>query len=132
LRPAAAGHEDGRIVSLTCVLVDDSADFLRSAARLLEAEGMQVLGRYRNGLEALDAVAAASPDVILVDVELGDEDGVQVAADLGRAVPGAVVILISSRDEDELREVLDRGTSTAPRYLAKDALSAAAITALLG
>lgn len=118
-------------MSLTCVIVDDSPDFLRSAARLLEAEGMHVTGRYRTGGEALAAVAAAPPDVVLVDVELGDEDGVRVGADVSARAPSAVVILISSRDQEELRETLDRGTPGTVRYLAKDALSAAAITALL-
>jgi two-component system, NarL family, nitrate/nitrite response regulator NarL len=118
-------------VSLTCVLVDDSADFLRSAARLLEAEGMQVVGQARTGDEAERILERTSPDVILVDVELGDEDGVEVAATLAGRAPTAVVVLISSRDQDELRDTLDRGPDQIVRYLAKDALSTAAITRLM-
>jgi two-component system nitrate/nitrite response regulator NarL len=118
-------------VSLTCVIVDDSADFLRSAARLLDAEGMRVVGRAQNGDEAKRVLETTAPDVILVDVELGDEDGVEVAVDLAARAPTAVVILISSRDQDELRETLDRGPDHVVRYLAKDALGAAAIAELM-
>jgi DNA-binding NarL/FixJ family response regulator len=52
----AAIGDDGLIVSLTCVIVDDSPDFLGSAARLLRAEGMQVVGVCSTGREALDLV----------------------------------------------------------------------------
>lgn len=116
---------------LTCVLVDDSPEFLTSAARLLEAEGMQVIGQRSTGDGALEFLAShAAPDVILVDVELGDEDGVSVAAQLADHAPSSTVILISSRDRDELREAL--GPSTTFSFIAKRSLSVSAIADLLG
>jgi two-component system nitrate/nitrite response regulator NarL len=116
-------------MSFSCLLVDDSAEFLASAAGLLRAEGVDVLGAARNGLEAVELAGALSPDVILVDVELGDEDGVEVAGGLAAADDAPAVILISSRDRYDLREL-----HTPPKvlgFLTKDALSAAAITRLL-
>lgn len=115
---------------LTCVIVDDSPDFLESAAHLLDAEGTRVLGLCRTSAEAVVLLATVTPDVMLVDVELGDEDGVEVAGRLSVQVPSTVVILVSSRDGQELRESLDRSRITL-RFLPKDALSTAAIVALL-
>jgi two-component system nitrate/nitrite response regulator NarL len=130
LRLVSAAREDGRIVTLTCLIVDDSADFLSSAARLLEAEGMRVVGLCHTSQEALDLLATVSADVILVDVELGDEDGVQVAEVLAESAPSALVVLVSSRDRDELRASLENSRFES-LYLPKAALSASAITALL-
>jgi CheY-like chemotaxis protein len=127
---AMPGRENGAIVSLTCLIVDDSPEFLRSAARLLKAEGMSAVATCLTGAEALEIVAAQAPDVVLIDVELGDEDGVEVARTVAAVVPVSRIILISSRDPGELRESLDR-QGRPPSFLAKDAISVAAIADLI-
>jgi DNA-binding NarL/FixJ family response regulator len=92
-------------VRLTCLLVDDSPDFLSSATRLLEAEGVRVVGQCRTRSETFDRVSSMSPDVILVDVELGCEDGVLLATELASQFSAPAVILISSRDRSDRREM---------------------------
>ncbi len=69
------------------------------------------------------------PDVALVDVELGDEDGIELAARLLGSVAATPVILISIRDQDELSELI-RG-SPARGFLRKDDLDASRIAAIL-
>src|ERR1700712_4568711 len=93
----------------TCFIVDDSSEFLLSATRLLQAEGVVVMGTAGTGREALELATSLKPDVVLVDVELGAEDGVQVAASLSQIPGGPAVILISTRDRSELQELYQPG-----------------------
>jgi DNA-binding NarL/FixJ family response regulator len=117
-------------MTFTCFIVDDSPEFLLSATRLLRAEGVSVMGTAGTGREALELVTSLKPDVVLVDVELGDEDGVEVAASLSRIPGGPSVILISTRDRLELQELLNPGEAVG--FLMKGSLSLEAIRAVLG
>jgi len=116
-------------MSLSCLLVDDSEEFLVSAAQLLSLQGVQVVGRASSGDEALRLVRRLSPDVALVDVELGDEDGIELARQLTSSGSPAIVILISVRDRNELTELM--AGSGAAGFLRKDALDARAVTELI-
>ena len=115
-------------MALRCLLVDDNEQFLASATRLLEASGLTwwaALLRSRSG----SACARAAPEVVLVDVQLGEEDGVDLARRL-TAVPGSPrVVLISSHPEEELEDLI--ADSPAVGFLPKAALGADAILALL-
>ena len=62
-------------VSIRCLLVDDSDAFLKAASVLLEREGMTVLGTASNSAQALRLAGVLRPDVILVDIGLGEESG---------------------------------------------------------
>jgi two-component system, NarL family, nitrate/nitrite response regulator NarL len=117
------------IVTLSCLIVDDSEKFLASATRLLSLQGVSVIGRASSGDEALRLAAALSPDVILVDVELGDEDGIELARRLTSGGLSAMVILISLRDRNELTELM--AGSGAIGFLRKDALDAQAVADLI-
>jgi len=125
----ASVRKNSQIVSLNCLIVDDSPEFLVSATRLLQAEGASVVGTAGTGHEALELASALEPDVVLVDVELGDEDGVQVAASLTTLPSAPVVILISTRDRLELRELMRPGQAAG--FLTKDSLSLEAIRGLM-
>ena len=117
------------IVNLSCLIVDDSEEFLASAARLLSVQGVTVVGRASSGDEALRLAEALSPDVALVDVELGGEDGIDLARRLASAGSSATVILISVRDRNELTELM--AGSGAAGFLRKDALDAQAVADLI-
>jgi two-component system nitrate/nitrite response regulator NarL len=117
-------------VRLSCLIVDDSEEFQASASRLLSAQGMTIAGCAVSIEEALRMAASLRPDVALVDVELGDEDGIALAAQLAESSAATPVILISIRDREELSELI-RG-SPARGFLRKDALDASSIAHLLG
>jgi DNA-binding NarL/FixJ family response regulator len=113
-----------------CLLVDDSEEFLASAARLLESQGMEIVGSATRSAEALELAASLEPDLALVDIELADEDGMELAEQLEVHAPRTRVVLISAYARDELRDLLpSRG---AVGYLPKNALGAEAIARLLG
>jgi two-component system nitrate/nitrite response regulator NarL len=117
-------------VAKRCLLVDDNPDFLASASRLLESQGFEVVGTANSGQHALHLAETLRPDVVLVDVELGDEDGVELAEQLRRRSRSSDVILISAYDQDELAELVRPGSTA--RFLPKKSLSAAAIAELVG
>ena len=68
----------------TVLIVDDHPSFRASARMLLESEGFEVIGEAENGLGAIDAVHELAPDLVLLDVQLPDIDGIEVAARLTR------------------------------------------------
>jgi two-component system, NarL family, nitrate/nitrite response regulator NarL len=117
-------------VALRCLIVDDSESFLASASRRLAAQGVEVVGRASCGAEALQLAQKLQPDVALVDVQLGREDGLEVTRQLAATAPVTPVILISSHAMDELVELVR--DSSAVGFLPKTALGADAIVELLG
>ena len=122
--PAGCHAQD---MSLRCVIVDDNVAFLRSAAAALRQEGVDVVEFARSVVEALAHASTYRPDVMLVDIELGDDDGFDIAAQLdGDAVP---VVLISTYGESDMAELV--AASPAIGFLSKLELSRAAIEGLL-
>jgi two-component system, NarL family, nitrate/nitrite response regulator NarL len=117
-------------VTLRCLIVDDSESFIASASRRLAAQGVEVVGKASSGAEALELVQKLQPDVALVDVQLGREDGLEVIRQLAATAPVTPVILISSHPMDELGELVR--DSSAVGFLPKAALRADAIVELLG
>jgi DNA-binding NarL/FixJ family response regulator len=119
-------------VSIRCLLVDDSDAFLKAVTILLQGEGMTVVGVASNSAEALRQARALRPDVILVDIGLGDESGFDLARLLDQDGQGgdAEVILISAHAETDYAELI--AESPAAGFLVKSELSAQAIARVLG
>jgi DNA-binding NarL/FixJ family response regulator len=111
------------------LIVDDSQEFLASAGRLFSLQGMEVVGFASTGDEALRLAETLSPDVALVDVELGDEDGIDLTRRMTSGDSGTSVILISLRDRGELAELM--AGCGAVGFLRKDILDATAIAGLI-
>jgi CheY-like chemotaxis protein len=126
----ASEHWDPFTVCRRCLIVDDNAGYLHEARRLLQRQGVTVVGVASNGGDALAIAAVDRPDVALVDVDLGAESGLDVARSLATCEQPIPVILISAYAEKDLRELLE--DSPAVGFLAKSVLSRAAIDALLG
>jgi DNA-binding NarL/FixJ family response regulator len=112
-----------------CLVVDDSEAFVASACRLLESQGLKVVGSASCGERATRLIEQLRPDVVLVDIELGEEDGFELTRRLAAQAPGIPVILVSTHAEEELAESI--AASPAVGFLPKRALSARAIAALL-
>ena len=126
---------------LRCLLVDDNEAFLETASLLLEREGLTVAGVASSIAEALRQARALRPDLILVDIGLGDESGFDLARLLARdgrggrggqggQGDGADVILISTGAEADYKEMID--DSPAAGFLPKSELSVQGISRILG
>src|SRR5262245_20592461 len=108
---------DRKGVNLRTLIVDDSEAFLESARLLLESQGLEIVATSTTRAEALDRAAALSPDLALVDVELGQEDGVALADELRSRSPGTRVVLISTYSSDEMQDLIS--ASSAVGFLPK-------------
>jgi two-component system, NarL family, nitrate/nitrite response regulator NarL len=118
-------------MTIRCLIVDDSARYLEAARTLLEREGLTVVGAVSTSEEALRNTQELQPDVVLVDIGLGEESGLDLARCLvATDSRGPAVILISTRAEEDFADEIDE--SPAVGFLPKTALSARAIHSLLG
>lgn len=115
-------------MATTVLIVDDHAPFRDSARRLLESEGFEVVGEAENGVAALRVAKDVRPDVVLLDIQLPDFDGFEVADRLRKLEPAPVVILTSSRED--YRTLI--ATSSARAFVRKDELSGATLASALG
>ena len=116
-------------VSVRCLIVDDSDEFVASAARLLGSQGLDVVGSASSGERALELAGSLEPDVALVDIELGEEDGIELSHVFAAQAPATRVVLISSYDQADLGDLISR--SPAVGFLPKTDLGAAEIRAIL-
>ena len=118
------------IMAVRCLIVDDNHEFLRAASELLRREGISVVGVVSTGAEACRSCRELKPDVALVDIDLGEENGFDVARQLagreGAELPR--VILISAHSDDFGDMMAD---SPAVSFLPKAGLSGAAIRGIL-
>ena len=113
----------------TVVIIDDSDDFLVSAAGMLNEEGFLVVGCFADPSTVIDEVRRLRPSLVLLDVQLPTTSGFAVAAELAGLEPRPVVVLTSSREAksygEELRNAPVRG------FIAKRELSGAALATMV-
>lgn len=111
------------------LIVDDSKQFLASAERLLGVGGVTIVGTARSSSEAVRLAKELQPELVLLDIDLGSESGLDVAHDLAALVPAPTIVLISTHTEAEVGEMV--ATSPAVGFIPKSRLDAAAVRALL-
>jgi DNA-binding NarL/FixJ family response regulator len=116
-------------VDLSCLIVDDSLQFLQAARSALELDGLAVVGVAATASDALERVDELRPQVVLVDIDLGEDSGFDVARRVART-PRTSVILISTYAEDDYAELI--AESPAAGFISKSELSAHAVHRLLG
>jgi DNA-binding NarL/FixJ family response regulator len=118
-------------VSLRCVIVDDNPGFLHAATKVLEGDGVTVVGVASTSSQAVERCAELSPDVMLVDIKLGQEDGFELVRRLRRTRSGdpCRVILISTYAERDFADLI--AASSALGFLPKRRLSRTAIQELI-
>jgi len=109
--------------------VDDHPSFRATARVLLEAEGFDVVGEAADGASALTEAGRLRPEVVLLDVQLPDIDGFDVAARLTGNADSPVVILVSSRDSSDFGPLVMR--SGARGFVPKAELSGDRLAELL-
>jgi CheY-like chemotaxis protein len=119
-------------MALRCLLVDDSTHFLEAASKLLEGQGLAVVGTASTSVEALALVRELEPDVTMVDIDLNGESGFDLAWQLAAASDGGTTntILTSTRSESDLAELV--AVTPVLGFISKSELSADAICDFLG
>lgn len=117
------------MMSSSVLVVDDHNGFRAFARVLLEADGFEVVGEADDGASALEAVARLGPDLVLLDVQLPDLDGFEVAERLAAEMNPPAVVLVSTRGASSYRRRL--ATTSALGFISKGELSRPALKALL-
>src|SRR4051794_17178128 len=93
--PQPSNHSLPRVV-----IVDDHPTFRLGARMLLAARGYDVVADARSAATALNAFGRHTPQAVLLDVRLGDDDGFELCHLLTRSRPELAILLTSSDDHD--------------------------------
>lgn len=130
--PDAPGRAcDDNELMRTALVVDDHAGFRSQARRLLERAGYRVVGEAAGGESALAIASSVRPDVVLLDVQLPDMSGFDVAIRLvGEAASVSDVVLVSSREAAAYGAQIER--CGARGFIWKGDLTVATLRALVG
>jgi two-component system nitrate/nitrite response regulator NarL len=114
-----------------CLIVDDNQDFLRAARDLLERQGISVVGLASTGAQAYRSCSELTPDVVLIDIDLGEESGFQVASQLAARLNAEqpLLVLISAYSADDFEDMI--ADTPAASFLSKADLSGTAIRGIL-
>jgi DNA-binding NarL/FixJ family response regulator len=127
--PSASKDDLGDIHGLRILLVDDQPLFLDGMRNLLTARGLTVIGLAHDGLEAFEQVKTLRPDVVIMDVQMPNCDGIEATRLIKAEFPETKVVLLTVSEEEE--HLLDAVKYGASGYLLKS-LDASQIFAMLG
>ena len=98
-------------VALTSVLVaDDHPAVVEAVADVLTEQGIEVAGRARDGIDAVEQIELRKPTVAILDLRMPGQSGIEVARLVARSTPQTAVILYTAfGDRALLTEALDAG-----------------------
>ena len=106
--------------AIRVLLADDHPVYRLGLRALLEAcDDFQVVGEVSTGREAVDAARDLEPDVVVMDLDMPDVNGIEATRSVVRDRPGASVLVLTYSDEDQ--SLLDAVLAGARGYVLKDA-----------
>jgi DNA-binding NarL/FixJ family response regulator len=105
--------------AIRVALIEDQRRTREGLAALIGGSaGMEVVGQYGSGEEALREIATKPPDVVLADLGLPGMGGIELIARLGNILPGTPILVLTVHGEDQ--NVFDALCAGACGYLLKD------------
>ena len=115
--------------SIRIVIIEDQRRTREGLAALIGGSaGMDVVGQYRSGEEALTEIAVKQPEVVLTDLGLPGMSGTEVVAHLRDLLPGVPILVLTVHDEDQ--HIFDALCAGACGYLLKDVEPARLLAAI--
>jgi two-component system response regulator DevR len=124
--PPATGRAESMI---RIFLLDDHEVVRQGVKAALEAEDdMTVVGEAADAAHAIKAVGACAPDVAVLDVRLGDGNGIDVCRQISSDFPDVKSLILTSFDSD--RALVDAGLAGAAGFVLKQIRSAELIDAI--
>jgi CheY-like chemotaxis protein len=112
------------------LVVDDDPDFLALAAQVLGGLGVGAVLTAGDAATAITVATAERPGAILVDVDLPDRDGFDLARDLGR-LPWGPRVVVTSTDREAGRAIAPAADGPALPFIAKEELAGSELRQLL-
>jgi DNA-binding NarL/FixJ family response regulator len=102
----------GTDAPIRVVIVDDHPMVREGLRTMLDDDGIEVVGEAGTTADALREARRAAPDVLLLDIELPDGDGLATLPDLKRAAPGASVLIVTMHAERaRVRRAIEMGAA---------------------
>jgi len=113
------------------VIIDDNASFRSAASAALEGPDFAVVGEAASAAEALAEIDALRPDIVLIDIRLGEDNGFELSRRLARlnGDAGPTLILISTQSKEAFADLV--AASPAHGFLAKAELSQESLAELI-
>jgi CheY-like chemotaxis protein len=102
------------------LVVEDNSEMRRVLRQLLSDLGE--ICECADGSLAFSAYTAQRPDWVLMDIRLGQANGIQLTSEITAAYPEARVVMVTAYEEEELREAARRAGACG--YVVKDNLNA--------
>jgi DNA-binding NarL/FixJ family response regulator len=127
-RESLGDEPSGGVAALRVLVVDDHPIWREAVARDLEAAGLDVCGTASDVAQAVRVATATRPDVVVLDLQLPDGSGVDVARRLTGLEPMPRILVLSASGERQ--DVLDAMTAGATGYLVKSAGAAELVEAV--
>src|SRR2546428_4605701 len=110
------------------LIADDHAILRHGLRRILEAEpDMSVIGEAASGIDAVKRAKQLKPDVVIMDISMPEQDGIESMRQIVKALPSRVLILTVHLEHQVISEAVSAG---AAGYLAKDSLDQELISAV--
>jgi DNA-binding NarL/FixJ family response regulator len=89
-------------VTTTVLIADDDHLMRAGLTAVLESDGdIEVVGQASTGREAIALTRRREPDVVLMDVQMPDLDGIEATRQLTGAAPGARILILTTFEEDD-------------------------------
>lgn len=94
------------------LLVDDHALFIEGLQYLLETYGVKVIGKAKNGRDALMKTRVLQPDIILMDIRMPEVSGIDALKLIKAEFPSIkIIMLTTSEDDEDIYEAIKYGAS---------------------
>jgi len=101
------------------LLVEDDTEFRQCVKKILSSRYPSIqLIEARDGKEAMSKVDLLPPDIIFMDIQLPDKNGLELTRMIKASHPNAIIVILSSYDLTEYREAAYR--NGANYYISKD------------
>jgi DNA-binding NarL/FixJ family response regulator len=101
------------------LIADDHELFRRGLRMVLEAEeGMEVVAEATDGVQAVARVEELAPDVVLMDVRMPNQNGIEATRVIREAFPSTRIIMLTVSDEED--DLFDAVKAGANGYLLKE------------
>lgn len=105
-------------MNMRVILADDHSLFLEGLQYLLETYGIEVLGKAKNGYEAIEMAKLLKPDIILMDIRMPKCDGLEAVKSIKKELPQIKIVMLTTSDDDE--DIFNAIRYGASGYLLKD------------
>jgi DNA-binding NarL/FixJ family response regulator len=122
----AALRPDSEVVRV--LIADDEPLFVEMVDAILRTDGIDVVGRARDGKEAVDLTLALAPDVTLMDISMPLLDGIDATRQIRASVPTACVIVLTG--STAVAEVDRARRAGAAAFLSKDRIASELIATI--